>query len=330
MSEMRWNPLLQEWVVTATHRQDRTFLPPENFCPLCPTSDQTFPTEIPDSNFEFAVFENKFPSFQRQAPIPSLEATELLPVQKAQGVCEVVLYTPEHNSSLVELPLEKVRQLISVWRDRYEELGRREEIKYVFIFENKGESIGVTIPHPHGQIYAFTYLPPKIAKEVESAAAHFQKTNRCLHCDILAEELQAESNQTGSRIVAENDRFVAFVPFYARWPYEVHLYAKHHLPSLSEFDARDDQALAELLKTVVRKYDLLWGFSMPYMMVMHQKPTDGKEHHGSHFHIEFYPPHRTPAKMKFLAGCESGAGTFINDTLPEEKALELRVIEVAN
>lgn len=326
MSEMRWNPLLQEWVVTATHRQDRTFLPPENFCPLCPTNDASFPSEIPDSSFEFAVFENKFPSFQRKALLPEVDSRDLMPVQPSQGICEVVLYTPEHNSSLVELPVEKVAQLVSVWRDRYEELGRREEIKYVFIFENKGESIGVTIMHPHGQIYAFTYLPPKIAKELESAAMHFEKTNRCLHCDIIAEELKAEKD---SRIVAENNSFVAFVPFYARWPYEVHLYAKKHLQSLSDFSPQDEQSLAELLKTVIGKYDRLWGISMPYIMVMHQKPTDGNEHPGSHFHIEFYPPHRTKEKVKFLAGCESGAGTFINDTLPEEKARELRLVEVA-
>lgn len=319
MSEKRWNPVMGEWVVTATHRQDRTFLPPAGYCPLCPTKPDGFPTEVPIPDYEFVVFENKFPSLKRKAGAPAIEGTELYPVEPSEGVCEVVLYSSEHNSTLTDLSPDKMVQLVHVWKDRYEELGERPEIDYVFIFENKGEAIGVTIHHPHGQIYAFSYIPPRVQREIENENAHNQKTGHCLHCDVVAEE-----TRDGRRIIAQNDRFVAFVPFYARYPYEVHIYSKAHLPSMKQFTEEDEQGLAQILHIVLKKYDNLWGFSMPYMMVMHQKPTDGKHYPGSHFHIEFYPPLRTPQKMKYLAGCESGAGTFVNDTLPEEKAAELR------
>lgn len=324
MSELRWNPISREWVVTATHRQDRTFLPPADYCPICPTRPGGFPTEVPAADYEFVVFENKFPSFKMTPGEPAVESSALFPVRPSQGVCEVVLYSPVHNTTLAERSVTEIERLTRVWTDRYVELGKRPEIDYVFIFENKGEAIGVTLPHPHGQIYAFGYLPPNVERELESQALHHEATGRCLHCDVLAEE-QAD----GRRVVAENDHFVALVPFYARYPYEVHLYARAHRPSLAEFDATERLAFAQLLKTVMMKYDRLFDFSLPYMMVMHQAPTDGRDHPGSHFHVEFYPPHRTANKLKYLAGCESGAGTYINDTLPEEKAAELRAIAVS-
>lgn len=319
MSELRWNPVLREWLVTATHRQDRTFLPPAGFCPLCPTKPGGFPTEIEREYFEFVVFDNKFPSLSQQPPSPSVESSDLYPVRPAAGACEVVLYTPEHTATLTDLSEEKIFQLVEVWKDRYLDLGKREDVDYVFIFENKGEAIGVTIHHPHGQIYAFPFIPPKIQREIEGENEHFAKTNRCLHCDILDDELKQQE-----RLIAVNERFAAFVPFYARYPYEVHIYAKQHVPSMAAFDEELARSLASILKTVLLKYDNLWGLSMPYMMVMHQAPTTEKTFPGSHFHIEFYPPYRTKEKLKYLAGCESGAGTFVNDTLPEEKARELR------
>jgi len=322
MSEMRWNPVMGEWVVTATHRQDRTFLPPEGYCPLCPTTEGGFPTEIPEPQYDFVVFENKFPSFKREPGDPVVEASDLYPVKPSLGVCEVVLYSSQHTGTLTDLSLEKMQQLVRVWKDRYEELGSRPEIKYVFIFENKGEAIGVTIHHPHGQIYAFSYLPPRINRELVNESEYVRKIGHCLHCEIVHTELTE-----GTRIVVESDHFLAVIPFYARYPYEVHLYAKDHLASLLDFSEEEQNDLAYILRTLLKKYDGLWNFSMPYMMVMHQKPTDGREWPGCHFHIEFYPPLRTPDKLKYLAGCESGAGTFVNDTLPEEKAAELRAVK---
>lgn len=323
MSEMRWNPVMGEWVVTATHRQDRTFLPPAGYCPLCPTAEGGFPTEIPESDYDFVVFENKFPSLKREPHEPAIAGDDLFPVKPSLGICEVVLYSSSHTGTLADAPLHKIQQLVRVWKDRYEELGRRPEIDYVFIFENKGESIGVTISHPHGQIYAFSYLPPRVERELANEAAHLKKTGRCLHCDILKRETEDKS-----RIVVESEHFLAVIPFYARYPYEVHLYAKQHRGSMSEFSEGEQDDLGLILSELLKKYDGLWGFSMPYMMVMHQKPTDGKDWAGCHFHIEFYPPLRTPEKLKYLAGCESGAGTFVNDTLPEEKAAELRAVKI--
>jgi len=319
MSELRWNPILEEWIVTATHRQERTYKPPEGHCPLCPTQDPRFPTEVPASSYEIVVFENKFPSFRPLAPAPAVESSGIYEVAPAQGVCEVVLYTQEHHTTLTEQSVEHITHLVEVWTDRYEELGRLDYVKYVLIFENKGDVIGVTLHHPHGQIYGFPFIPPRAARELESSSRYMSKRGRCLFCDVMDEELR-----DGRRIVAENDRFVGFVPFFARYPYEVHLYPRTHRGCLLEFDGDERSAFAEILKAVMVKYDSLFGFSLPYMMIMHQAPTDGRRYQHYHLHVEFYPPHRTATKIKYLAGCESGAGTFINDTLPEEKARELR------
>ncbi|MCL5774216.1 MAG: galactose-1-phosphate uridylyltransferase [Firmicutes bacterium] len=323
MSEMRWNPMLEEWVVTATHRQDRTFLPPKDYCPLCPAKNNAFPTEVPASDYEIVCFENRFPSFLSKPPFPSVKGDNLYKVKPSKGVCEVVLYTPRHDITLTECSLEDIYKLIMVWTDRFKELGRRREIKYVFIFENKGEVIGVTLPHPHGQIYAFSYIPPHIKKELDSCARYYKKNNECLLCHILKKEAAEKV-----RLVCENEHFTAFIPFYARLPYELHILSRRHLGSLPEMNEEEQWSLALILKEVMLRYDGLWNRSLPYMMVMHQIPTDGKDHPYYHFHIEFYPPYRTPDKLKYLAGCESGAGTFINDTLPEEKAEELRAVKL--
>ncbi|MEB3222496.1 MAG: galactose-1-phosphate uridylyltransferase [Candidatus Sericytochromatia bacterium] len=321
MSELRWHPVLREWVITATHRQDRTFLPPPDYCPLCPTKPGGFPTEVPEPDYQFVVFDNKFPSLHPAPPEPAVAGSELTPVLPAAGACEVVLYSARHDATLADASEADLVRLTRVWRDRYEVLGSRPEVDYVYIFENKGTAIGVTLHHPHGQIYAFPFVPPRVERMLASEAAHHAQTGRCLHCDVIAEELR-----DGRRVVAINDRFLAVVPFYARYPYEVHLYARHHLPSLSAFTPEDDRAFAEVLHAVLKKYDALWEQPMPYIMAMQQAPTDGVERAGSHFRIEFFPPLRTKEKLKYLAGCESGAGSFINDTLPEEKAAELRAL----
>ncbi len=319
MSELRWHPLRQEWVITATHRMDRTYKPPKDFCPLCPTKPGAFPTEVPAEDYEIVVFQNKFPSLQPQPPEPDVEGTELTPVEPAKGECEVVLYSPRHDGTLADESVRHIRNLIRVWKDRYQELGSREEIQYVLIFENKGEAVGVTLHHPHGQIYAFPFIPPVQQHELNALAAHREKTGRCLICDLVTQEIV-----DGRRIVAESGHFAAAIPFYARYPYEVHIFAKEHKPSLLALDAQEEWDLARILKLVMVKYDHLFGFSLPYLMTLHQAPTGG-EHEGlGHFRIEFYPPHRSANKLKYLAGCESGAGSFINDSAPEAKAEELR------
>ncbi len=322
MSELRWNPLLSQWVITATHRQDRTFFPPRDYCPLCPTKPGAFPTEIPAPDYDIVVFENKFPSLRTPAPEPALEGNGLEPVRLADGVCEVVCYTPDHDSTLAEQPIERIAHLIEVWTDRFADMGSRLEVDYVFIFENKGKEIGVTLSHPHGQIYGYPFIPPVIETELASCRSHLEKTGRNLLLDIVAEELA-----DGRRIVLENESFVAYIPFFARYPYEVHITARRPgKVCLPDFTGEERLDLARTLKSVLVAYDGLWGFSLPYIMVMHQRPTDGGEYGGYYqFHIEFYPPFRTKDKLKYLAGSEAGAGAFINDTLAEEKAQELRM-----
>ena len=319
MSELRWHPILEEWVVTATHRQDRTFLPPPGYCPLCPTRPGGFPTEVPAEDYQYVVFENRFPSFSRRPPEPAIAGDDFYQIAPATGICEVVLYSSRHEGTLADRSVAEIDRLIRVWTDRYRVLGARKDIDYVFIFENKGEAIGVTLHHPHGQIYAFSYIPPKIQRELDSADRHFRRTGHCLFCDVLARE-----REDARRIVAENASWIAVIPFFARYPYETYLLPKEHRDSLLQLTRDERLDMAAILKEVLVKFDALWGLSFPYMMVMHQAPTDGITRPGAHLHVEFYPPMRTPDKLKYLAGCESGAGTFINDTLPEDKAVELR------
>lgn len=325
MSELRWHPLLEQWVITATHRQDRTFLPPADYCPLCPTKPGGFPTEVPSATYDFAVFENKFPSLQASPPPPAVAATPLSDVREAQGACEVVLYSPEHGATLATMPLERIRHLCAVWKDRYLDLGAKPFVKYVLVFENKGEAVGVTLHHPHGQIYGFPFVPPVAERELAAAARHHAATGRCLFCDALAQE-----KADGRRIVLEGERFVAFIPFFARYPFETYLAPKAHQPSMADWTAADMDDLAAVLKGLLLKFDALFGFSLPYLMIVHQAPTDGAEHPGAHLHFEFYPPNRSAKKLKYLAGCEAGGGTFINDTLAEETAAELRRVGPAS
>lgn len=321
MSEFRWHPTLREWVITSTERQDRTFLPPKDYCPLCPQREGGAPTEIPTADFHVAAFQNKFPSLRPNPPHPAVEPTSLSPVETAAGECEVIVYTPEHDATLAQLPVDRIEELIYVWQDRYVELGKRPDIEYIYIFENKGEAIGVTLHHPHGQLYAFPFIPPRLDLELEALKEHREATGRCLICDAIAVE-----REDGRREVVTTEHFYAGAPFYARWPYEVHLWSREHRASLAELNAVEMRDLAVCLKDVLRRYDALFGFSLPYMMIVKQLPTDGRGSECDHFRIEFYPPNRTATKLKYLAGVETGAGTWINDTLAEETAAALRVL----
>jgi UDPglucose--hexose-1-phosphate uridylyltransferase len=306
-------------VATATHRQERTFLPPADFCPLCPAKKGHFSTEVPENTYDIVVFENRFPSLRPDPLPPDVEDTDLYPVRPAHGVCEVVLYSPNHTTTLANEPIEQIHKLIRVWTDRFIELGALDYIAYVFEFENKGEAIGVTLHHPHGQIYAYPFIPPHIGRELEHSRAHQQRTCRCLICDIVAQEYK-----DGRRIVTENSSFIAVIPFFARWPYEVHIYSSRHLQALTDMEPNEQRDLAAMLKMVLVAFDRLFNLSFPYMMVIHQRPVDGGSYDYYHFHIEFYPPLRTATKLKYVAGSEMGAGMFINDTVAEEKAAELR------
>jgi len=327
MSELRYHPFLDTWVITATHRQDRTFLPPPDYCPLCPTRPGGFPTEVPFPSYDIVVFENKFPSLSEKPPEPAVEGTDLLPVRPSSGVCEVVCYSQVHASTFATLPYLQVRKLVRVWKERYEDLGSRDEVEYVFIFENKGREIGVTLFHPHGQIYAYPFIPPTPTTELSCERAYFERTGRLLMADWLDTELSEP--ESAGRVVYQNDNFAAVVPFFARYPFEVWVAPRTHIRSLAHMGEPMLDDLADALLVVARKYDLLFGFSLPYIMLMHQEPTTpGFEFNW--FHVEFYPPYRTKTKLKYLAGSEAGAGAFINDTLPESTAATLRGLDVGS
>lgn len=338
MSELRYHPFLGTWVITATHRQDRTFLPPDDYCPLCPTEPGGFPTEVPFESYDVVVFENKFPSLSPNPAEPAVEGTPSMPVQPSRGVCEVVCYSDDHDATFATLPAEQVRKLTRVWQERYVELAAREDVAYVFIFENKGKEIGVTLSHPHGQIYAYPYIPAVLVTELAQEREHLERTDRSLWDDWLNEEFgqgpehsiptpHSKLQTHATRLVSRNETFAAIVPFFARYPYETWVVPFRHIRSLRNMTPGELDDLAEILLVVTRKYDKLFGFSMPYIMNMHQEPAiSGYEY--TRFHVEFYPPYRTKEKLKYLAGSEAGAGAFINDTLPEEKAAELRGLPI--
>jgi UDPglucose--hexose-1-phosphate uridylyltransferase len=215
-----------------------------------------------------------------------------------------------------------VEQLVEVWADRYAELSARRDVQYVLIFENRGIEIGVTLAHPHGQIYAFPFVPPVPARELAASARYRRGNGKCLHCDIVRKEAR-----DGRRVVAASGAFVAFVPYYARYPYEVHIASREHRASLVDLSVAERYDLAVILRTTLQKYDHLWPRPMPFVMVVHQRPSDGRRYPGCHLHFEFTPPYRDRGKLKYLAGCETGAGVFINDARAEETAQQLRAAE---
>lgn len=313
MSELRKNPFSDEWVVTATHRQDRTFFPPDGFCPLCPTKPGGVPTEIPFDRYEIAVFENKFPSFATPPP-DGMAGDEFFEALPSNGVCEVVCYTQEHSATFTDLGAERVRQLCEVWKERYVDLIGRSEVAYVFIFENKGREIGVTLTHPHGQIYGYPFVPPVPAARLAAERAHLEQTGRRLSQDWLEAEIA-----DGRRIVFRENGFVAVVPFFARYPHEVHVVPEEPLSDLAKFSSADLDGLAKALDRIAMAYDRLFGFSLPYMMGFHQHPDPA-----TRFVAQFTPLHRTADKLKYLAGSEAHCGVFIVDALPEDSAAALR------
>jgi len=313
MTELRWNPTAREWVSTASHRQERPQLPTE-WCPFCPGSGR-----VPD-RYDVHIYPNDFAAFSIPPPEPAIEGDAFYRVAPSYGRADVVLYHPDHNTSLPELSLGHLLLLVRLWRKRFVELKNTPGIRYVLIFENKGAVIGVTMPHPHGQIYALPFIPPRLEKELAAARSYRRAHHRCVFCEVLERE-----RRDGRRIIAENADFTAFVPFFARWPFEVHVYPRRHVVSLEEFRPHEETAFAEILKWVTMKYDNLYGLSFPYMMLMHQAPTAGQFPY-FHFHVEFYPPHRSRDKLKYLASVETGAGTFLNDSLAEEKSKELAAV----
>jgi UDPglucose--hexose-1-phosphate uridylyltransferase len=307
-------------VAYAGHRQHRTFLPPSEYNPLAPSADLAHPTEVPAGPWDVAVFENLFPTMARTAHDPP----DLpVPTAPGRGVCEVVVFTQDARASLGTLPLRHLELLIDVWADRYEELGSLEDVAYVYPFENRGVEVGVTLHHPHGQIYAYPFVPPVAARELEQQRAHYER-----HATGLLETMIAREMAERARLLYCGPHAAAFMPICARYSYEVWVAPLRAAPSFAALSQEERRDFARAMKTVLLKYDGLWNMPFPYILAFHQAPTDGVAHPEAHLHAEFYPAYRMRDRLKYLAGSEIGAGVFTADTLPEDKVKELQAVAV--
>ena len=313
MHQLRWHAILKQWVVFNTDRQNRPQMP-ANWCPFDPGSGN-----VPD-HYDVHLYTNDFPGFSPAAD-PFLPDAQpgLFHSTGPRGACDVVLYSPEHTLPPSKLTLENWRKIIDVWTARMRDHIANPDIAMVAIFENCGEAVGVTMPHPHGQIYAMPFISPIVEKEIEAAAEYRLAHNgSCLFCDLLAEE-----ERQAMRVIAENDHFVAFIPYAARFPAEVSIYSRRHLLTLVDLSDMEKASLASMVSLVRKKYDNLYGFLLPLMMALKQAPLRDAQC-PYHFHIQCLPLQRSVNKLKYLATIETAYGSFLADTAPEEMADILR------
>jgi UDPglucose--hexose-1-phosphate uridylyltransferase len=334
--EERWHPLREEWVIVAAHRQNRPWSgetvgpseaePPEYVgdCYLCPGNARVSGKRNPRYSGVY-VFDNDLPCVGWDAPKKLVAPPGVYRNRPARGIARVVCYSPKHNLTLAELESQEVENLLGAWQSQYADLAKRAEIEHVLIFENKGEVVGVSNPHPHCQIYATNFVFKTIETEARVSERYLAETGRVLFQDILAAE-----QQDGRRVICENETAIAFLPYFARYAYEVFVAPKRthpHLAALADAEVAD---LAAALRETLIRFDNLWQMSFPYVMPLHQSPTDGGDYRGFHFHLEFHPPLRKPNLLKYLAGPEIGGGNFLSDTAPEEKAAELRAQSIVH
>ncbi|MXG28225.1 galactose-1-phosphate uridylyltransferase [Streptomyces sp. YIM 132580] len=305
-SEIRSDPLLGDAVAVASHRQARTYHPPADACPLCPTRDGRL-SEIPDSHYDVAVFENRFPSLAGDS-----------------GRCEVVCFTSDHDASFADLTEEQAALVLAAWTDRTAALSALDQVTQVFCFENRGAEIGVTLGHPHGQIYGYPFVTPRTELMLRSAARHREETGGNLFDDVVARE-----EKEGTRVVLATDHWIAYVPYAAHWPYEVHLHPRRRVPDLPALDEAARTEFPQVYLELLRRFDRIFGRGeppTPYISAWHQAPfgVDGREDFA--LHLELFTIRRTSGKLKFLAGSESGMSVFINDVPPEAAAERLREV----
>lgn len=317
---LRHNPLDDRWVAISPARNTRpqsqaTVDAPAPACPLCPGGP-----EVP-FHYDAAVFENRFPTLLGAPPAaPQLDGR----TAPSQGRCEVVLYTPTHTGSLATLTPLEIARVIAVWADRSAELWADPRHRYVLVFENRGEDVGATLSHPHGQIYALDHLPALVRPRIAALREHRAAKDTCLSCELVATDDRATE-----RTVVQTDSFAVAVPFAADWPYEIHVRARRHgVRRLSDLTAEERRDLAAALRDVVLRYDRLFPTPMSYLMVCQQAPTDdrGTPIDDWHLSFEFLPPTRAAGKLKVRASVETAAGLFINDTVPETSAAELAAV----
>ncbi len=318
-AEIRRDPLTGEWVAMAAHRQTRTYRPPADLCPLCPSVPGR-PTEIPESSYDVVAFENRFPSFARSVPdTPSfVEGLPMVPREPGRGRCEVVCFTADHDSSFGELPVSRVRTVMDVWADRTAALSAMPGVAQVFPFENRGEEICVTLNHPHGQIYGYPFVTPRTERMLATARDYQAEHGRPVMADLLAAE-----RAVGRRVLASGDHWTAFVPAAARWPVEVHMVPHRQVPDLPALTGDERDGFAELYPRVLHMLDALYDRPLPYIAAWHQAPVVA-DRDMAWLHLEVFSVLRTADKLKYLAGSESGMAVWINDVTPEQIADRLR------
>lgn len=313
MAELRWHPLINDWVMIASHRQARPQMP-KNWCPFCPGSGK-----VPD-DYDVLKYDNDFPALSQNPPVPDDVANDFFRVREAYGKCEVILYSPGHTTTLPELSDEHMNKLVSLWCERFDALRADPKIKYVFIFENRGDVVGVTMPHPHGQIYGYSVIPKKIELELQSANAYYKEHSTCLFDEMLRQELAF-----GKRIIFKNEHFTVFLPFFTEYPYGVYIFPNRHVQYITDLTQEERAALGITIRDTVGMFDSLFDYRFPYMMCMHNAPVNsGDTSNFYHFHIEFFPPMRSADKQKFNASSETGCWAHCNPTCPETTAEELR------
>jgi galactose-1-phosphate uridylyltransferase (family 1) len=323
-SQLRYDALLEEWVAIASHRQTRTFLPPADQCPLCP-SQPGRSTEIPESDYQVVVFENRFPSLATGVATdvpPHAPGAPLAELRPGFGRCEVVCFTSEHDRTFAELGAARARLVVDVWAERTQELSGIEGVEHVFPFENHGEEIGVTLSHPHGQIYAYPFVPPRVEKIQASVRRHREATGGDLFAELVAAECE------GPRVVTANEHWTAFVPAASRWPYEVQLFPTRRVPDLPALDDAQRDAFVDVYLDVLGRFARRMDTPMPYIASWNQAPVH-EARNDWWLHLQLFSFRRAPGKLKYLAGSESGMGTFITDTNPEDVAEQLRAVVVA-
>jgi UDPglucose--hexose-1-phosphate uridylyltransferase len=314
--ELRYDPLQRTWVMYAAHRQDRSYLPSTADCPLCPSTESR-QTEIPARDYEVVVFENRFPALAQSAGEPG-PAGALLAARPGSGRCEVICFTSDHDASFADLSPGRVRLVTESLIDRTAELGRLPGVEQVYCFENRGREIGVTQPHPHGQIYACPFVTPRTSRMLSSARAHARRTGRNLFDDLVAAE-----RAVASRIVRAGRHWVAFVPHAARWPYEVHVYPVRRVPDLAGLRPEEQEELADFQLDLLGRFARLFATPAPYISAWHQAPArTGRRDFA--LHLELFTLRRADDKLKYLAGAESGMDAFTSDVLPERTADRLR------
>lgn len=311
-SEVRHDALLGDSVAVASHRQGRTYHPPADECPLCPSRGDRL-SEVPDSSYDVVVFENRFPSLAGDS-----------------GRCEVVCFTSDHQASFASLSEPQARLVLDAWTDRTSELSHLPSVEQVFCFENRGAEIGVTLQHSHGQIYAYPFTTPRTALMLRQVAAHKEATGgENLFDAVLQRELTEE------RIVLRSEHWVAFVPYAAHWPYEVHLYPLRRVPDLLGLDEAARTEFPQVYLELLKRFDRIFGENeppTPYIAAWHQAPFgqledfEGVTRDDFALHLELFTIRRTSGKLKFLAGSESGMNVFINDVPPERAAQRLREV----